>query len=64
MGTPPRWEEGAVAALQRYLRVNTMQPAPDYGACVAFLSDVAASAGLPCRVVEVCAPAAGPSTRL
>ncbi|KAJ1973062.1 adenylate cyclase, partial [Dimargaris xerosporica] len=43
----------AVENFQRYLRIKTVQPQPDYPACTQFLQAHAEELGLPCTVIEV-----------
>lgn len=46
-------EELAVEKFRTYLRINTMQPTPDYVAAMAFLREYAGELGLPFDEVEV-----------
>lgn len=48
-------ENPSTALFREYIRINTMQPNPDYKNCILFLETVADSLGLPCKVTE-CMP--------
>ena len=43
-------EHPSTSLFQDYIRINTMQPNPDYPACIKFLRAVADSMGLQCQV--------------
>jgi len=45
-------ENPSTTLFRDYIRVNTMQPNPDYPACIKFLRRVADSMGLQCQVTE------------
>jgi hypothetical protein len=44
----------AVENFQKYLRIRTLQPTPDYEGCAAFLKEIAEDVGFQYRRVEVC----------
>ena len=43
-------EHPSTRLFRDYIRINTMQPNPDYPACTKFLQGVADSLGLTCKV--------------
>ena len=43
-------EHPSTSLFRDYIRINTMQPNPDYPACIKFLRGVADSMGLQCKV--------------
>ena len=43
-------EHPSTSLFRDYIRINTMQPNPDYPACTKFLRGVADSMGLQCQV--------------
>jgi len=45
-------EHPSTRLFRDYIRINTMQPNPDYPACTKFLQGVADSLGLTCKVTE------------
>lgn len=49
----PRLNDAAVTNFQRYLRINTVQPNPDYDGAVNFLTEMSKQLNLPFKVVEV-----------
>lgn len=51
----PSSDAEVISRFQEYLRIDTMQPAPDYAATVAPLRDQAASFGLEARTLELVA---------
>jgi len=46
-------ENPSTTLFRDYIRINTMQPNPDYPACIKFLRGVADSMGLQCQVTNV-----------